>query len=607
MFIRKTKKIDPTTGREYFLFQLIESVRTERGPRQNIILNLGSDLQLDPAEAKLLALRIEEIITGQQSFLPVEEKIDHLAKHFAEKIIAKRMQPKLPINKVFKALDGTDFQMIDINSIEHENARTIGVEHLLVHSAEQLKLKDALRASGLSDEKAAVALGSICARAIAPNSEKASLEWLQNTSGLGELLGHNFHDTSLTQFYRISDTILKYKDDLEKHIVAVQNERFRRTNSIVLYDLTNTYMEGQALSNPKAHYGHSKEKRSDSPLITLGLAVDEHGFLLKSKFLPGNVSEPTSLKEAIEVLLDPEQLIRPTVLIDSGIATEENLRWLNENRFTYIVSARQDAPFPRTEEELEIVNSSGVRAAILRSELVEDLWLYCESPAKEATASQMKSSFQKKFEEDLEKIRKCLVSKRGRKNYLKIIERIGRLKEKHKRISDCYEIIVHPSPDGKTAVNCTWNRIEEKLENKLTGSYYLRTNIFNRDAKQLWTLYQTIRTVEDAFRFMKSSLGMRPVFHQKEERVDGHLWITVLAYTLIHNLLYQLRQQDVRLEWETIHTRMQNRVRVTMQAKTKEGKILRVRTTTKPEAAQVQIYEKLQIPSSILRAIKSII
>ena len=165
-------------------------------------------------------------------------------------------------------------------------------------------------------------------------------------------------------------------------------------------------------------------------------------------------------------------------------------------------------------------------------------WIYCESPAKEATASSMKTAFQKRIEGDLEKLEASLHKPRGRKKLPKVLERIGRIKQRHRAISGCYEINAIPSNDGKTAVRIEWKTLPEKLENKLTGCYYLRTNLLQLGAKELWDTYNNIRIVEDAFRFMKSSLGMRPVYHQKEKRVDGHLWITILAYTLIQDVLY---------------------------------------------------------------------
>lgn len=137
-----------------------------------------------------------------------------------------------------------------------------------------------------------------------------------------------------------------------------------------------------------------------------------------------------------------------------------------------------------------------------------------------------------------------------------------------------------------------WKAIEEKMEEKLTGCYFLRTNRKDLNARELWQLYNTLRGIEDAFRFMKSSLGMRPVYHQKERCVDGHLWITVLAYHLIHHCTYQLAQQKIKCQWQTVRNIMMTRVRVTVQAKTAESQMLYHRSTTKAEEEQLEIYTK---------------
>ena len=126
-------------------------------------------------------------------------------------------------------------------------------------------------------------------------------------------------------------------------------------------------------------------------------------------------------------------------------------------------------------------------------------------------------------------------------------------------------------------------------------------------AKELWQLYNTLRSVEDAFRFMKSSLGLRPVYHQKERRVDGHLWITIIAYHLIQHCLYRLSKQGITYQWKTIRKMLMSRVRVTMQAKTKEGKTLYHRSSTKAEGEQKEIYKALGMSSQILKAHKIIL
>ena len=218
-----------------------------------------------------------------------------------------------------------------------------------------------------------------------------------------------------------------------------------------------------------------------------------------------------------------------------------------------------------------------------------------------------RADFKKRFEEDLQKLAGGLAKPKGRKKYPKVLERIGRLKEKHKHISGCYEINVKASEDRTTATAVDWKIIDEKMTAKLTGRYFLRTNLIGMGPKELWQLYNTLRGVEDAFRFMKSSLGLRPVYHQKEHRVDGHLWITVLAYHLIQNCLYQLGKQGITYNWETIRAIVGNRIRVTTQAKTQQGKTLYHRSTTKAEGEQVEIYKALGLSSQILKAQKTIL
>jgi transposase len=368
-------------------------------------------------------------------------------------------------------------------------------------------------------------------------------------------------------------------------------------------------MEGQAKGNRKALHGVSKEKRSDCPLVTMGIVMNEHGFLNRTSILPGNASEPKTLQEMIKTLGHDEGFIKPIIILDAGISTEDNLKWLRENHYKYVVSSRQGAPALEIEGEMTPVDDlkGQVKVALIKDQNDEEKWIYCESEAKAAVASEMKQSFKKRLEEDLQKLTQALTKPRGRKKYTKVLERLGRLKEKHKRISGCYEINVTPSEDGKDAISIEWKVIEEKMSEKLTGSYFLRTNHTELGPKELWQLYNTLRGVEDAFRFMKSSLGLRPVFHQKEKRVDGHLWITILAYHLIQNCLYQLGKNEISYNWKTIRELTRGRIRVTTQARTTEEKTLYYRSTTKAEGKQINIYSALGLSPQILKAKKIIL
>lgn len=610
MFIKKTLKTDLKSGKAYSAYHLVESVRTEKGPRQRTLLYMGSEIELPEGEYKLLAQCIEGLIVGEQPLFPYPEHIERLAQTYASQVIRRLSNPKnYAESQENKELE-PKFVSIDVNSIEKSNPRSVGAEHLMLQMTNQLELSKQLQHLGLSKIDVSIALGTIIARAIYPDSERSTYAWLCNNSGLGELLDFDFKKSSLDKLYHISDKLLTLKDALENHFEIIESQFHGYKSTIALYDLTNTYMEGQNQSNPKATHGLSKERRNDCPLVTMGLVMNEHGFLHRTSILPGNASEPKTLEEMIENLSVHQSLIKPTIILDAGIATKDNLTWLKDKGYTYVVSAREDAPSTNLEGELVDVGdlNNFVKAALIKSEDdSEEKWLYCESEAKSAVASEMKQSFKKRFENELKKLSEGLYKPKGRKKYTKIIERISRLKEKHKRISGCYEVNVVASEDGTIAVAIEWKVIEEKMKDKLTGSYFLRTNLINMGVKELWQLYNTLRRVEDAFRFMKSSLGLRPVYRQKERRVDGHLWITIIAYHLIQHCLYQLNKQGINYQWKTIRKIMMSRVRVTMQAKTEEGKTLYHRSSTKAEGEQKEIYRALGISPQILKAHKTIL
>lgn len=610
MYIKRTSKIDRKGGKEYFAYHLIESVRTEKGPRQHILLYMGSQIDLPDGEHKLLAQRIGEIIAGEQSLLPYAENLERLAQSYASQVIRRLSNCENNPEQVENEDVESEFVSIDVYTIEKSEPRSVGAEHLMLQMANQLELPKQLQALGLSKTDVSIALGSIIARAVFPDSERSTYTWLCNSSGLGELLDFDFKKSSLDKLYLISDKLLSHKETLESHLEAIESKFHGYKSTIALYDLTNTYMEGQAKANPKASHGVSKEKRNDCPLLTMGLVMNEYGFLNRTSILPGNASEPKTLQEMIESLSTLQSLFKPTIILDAGIATNENLTWLREKGYTYVVSARQDAPSIDVEHELVSVGdlNNFVKAALIKSEdNSEEKWLYCESEAKAAVASEMKQSFRKRFEDELKKLADGLSKPKGRKKFTKVVERIGRLKEKHKRISGCYEVNAVSSEDRITATAIEWKVIDQKMSEKLTGSYFLRTNLVKMGAKELWQLYNTLRGVEDAFRFMKSSLGLLPVYHQKEHRVDGHLWITIMAYHLIQNCLYQLGNHGLFHQWKTVRKIMKSRVRVTMQAKTKEGKILYHRSSTKAEGEQKEMYKALGIPPQILKAHKTII
>ena len=324
MFIRRVPHKNRKNHKEYYTYKLVESIRTERGPRQRDILNLGVGFDLPKDKWKDLANCIEEIITGQKSFFDYPKAITTIAKRCARKIIREQAY-------VIDAGEDIppDYATIDLNSVEDEEARTVGAEYVVYEAVKQLGIDRKLRELGLDRHQVAACLSVIAGRMIVPGSERATHYWLQNVSALDELMGVDFSNLSLDRVYKVSDRLLKHKESLEEHLRRTEGQLFALEEKIILYDLTNTFLEGSGKYNPKARYGRSKEKRSDCLLVTLGLVLDMYGFPKKSRIFEGNISEPKTMEMMIRGLacgeISEDPFIKPTVVLDAGIASEKNL------------------------------------------------------------------------------------------------------------------------------------------------------------------------------------------------------------------------------------------------------------------------------------------
>jgi len=208
----------------------------------------------------------------------------------------------------------------------------------------------------------------------------------------------------------------------------------------------------------------------------------------------------------------------------------------------------------------------------------------------------MQDSFAKRFETALQKLADGLNKKGCAKRYETILERIGRLKEKYARAAQHYDITVTPDSKSNKAQGITWKRLE-KPQTQAThpGVYCLRTNVHEWDDKTLWETYTMLTDLESVFRGLKSEPGLRPVYHHKEERVNGHIFITLCAYHLVQTLRRQLKVQGIHDSWQTIRHKMENQQRVTVILKREDGKTIHLRKATRAEPYQKEIYDALGI------------
>jgi transposase len=477
----------------------------------------------------------------------------------------------------------------------------------------QLQLDQKLTALGFNKLELAAALGSIIGRMVSPGSELQTHDWLQSRSGLGELLDHDYGTTSLTRFYKISDKLLKHQVALEAFLAAREQTLFDLNRSIVLYDLTNTYFEGQCAANPKAQFGRSKEKRSDCPLVTLGLVLDGNGFPLGSQVFPGNASEPATLSLMLVGLQGKNPLtVKPVVIMDAGIASAENIAWLIERGYQYLVVSRERTlKDPRDQETAVIVRQTQHNSVAVYREIdaeTGETRLYCHSELKAKKEQGIRNRFHVRLEASLDKLQAGLGKKGTTKNYAKILERIGRLREQHSRVASDYEIVVLADDEKNNATAIEWKcKPQSDQKDQDCGVYCLRTNIKDWSEQQLWTTYTMLTEIEATFRSLKTDLGLRPVYHQKEDRVTGHLFITLLAYHLVHTLRYQLKLQGIHLGWDSLRNIMSTQQRLTIILPTDINKTIHLRTTTKPEVRQQQLFAALSIKPDPLGKCKTVI
>ncbi len=615
MYIRRTTINRHKDGKPYYTYRLVESVRTSKGVRQHTLLNLGSNFTCPRESWPDLSNRIEEIISGQQLLFPPASDLEDAAQRYAALIIQARNRSD--------GIDGdstssSDYRNVDINTLEFMRPRSIGAEHVAYEALRQLQLDKKLQELGLNKHQLYTAIGSVIGRMIVPGSELATHYWLQHHTGLGELLGYDYESTKLTRMYQASDILLKHKEALERHLYERQRSIFQFEETITLYDLTNTYFEGSGKYNALAAYGHSKEKRTDCPLVTLGLVLDSSGFLIRSKVFSGNASEPQTLAEMIKGLNGSPQTEstkqqpvfnqgRPTIVMDAGIATEDNINWLKKEQYPYlVVSRKRHREF--SEKEAVVVKKDKdctVKAYKKINDQTGEVELYCHSTRREDKERAIYGRFSTRFEEALDKLNAGLHKKGCIKKYDKVLVSLGRLKQKYSRAAKNYRITVNKDKKTGNAVRIIRKRKESSNStDSHPGVYCLRTNQDTWDESTLWRTYTMLTDLEAVFRSLKSELGLRPVFHQKTKRVSGHLFITLLAYHLIHTIRCQLKTNNIHSSWSDLRKQLKGQDRVTVSMKCRNGDTVHIRKSTRPEPRQQVIYDALGLSHYPGRIIK---
>jgi transposase len=569
--------------------------------KQRTILNLGKYFDLPPDLWGQLCSRIDAILSGIQR-LPglvaeqIHPDVEKYAQQFAARIIAKRAS-QVP------EIENKSGQYVSVapDTLEMADNRTVGAEHVGLHAVQELQLEKIFSSLNFTKGQVNQAVASIIGRMASPGSEIATWEWLIKRSALGELLDVNFTASSAMSLYRISDMLIKHQAEIENLLYSNVASLFGLQQTVTLYDLTNTFFEGASAENEKAARGFSKEKRSDCPLVTLGLMLDGQGFIRKSKIFPGNAAEGGTLQIMLEKLGACPQAM---IVMDRGIATNANLDWLIANKYRYLVVNRErlrNFDFAKA-HPLQTARSGEIQIYKEVNEDNTEARLYCYSPKRRGKEHGIIERFMKKYESGLNDISNSLEKPRSNKSRDKIMQRIGRLQEKSRGIHQHYEITIQDNALAKKqdqplcVIALTWEK--KPVEGSMVthpGVYIIRTNDLSLNEKQLWKTYIMLSDVEAVFRSLKSELGLRPIFHRKTDRTDGHLFISVLAYQCVQTIRKKLKEHGINTSWATLRTRLSQHTRATGSFRQADGATLHIRKAMRPPADAQEIYCALKI------------
>lgn len=616
MYIREVKTTNKKTGKVYVKHVLAESVRVNGTPRPRTVMHLGR-LDLPRALWPQLAAELSARLTGQQQLtlpgIKIKKSVAVAADQAMNNYYLREEQHR---NKLERKTTNNETLEVKVEEIAVTHSRGLGAELVCHHIWNELRLPKLLKNLGFNALERSIAEATVIGRLIAPGSELSTWNWIRKQSSIGELTEKSLDKLGLNRLYNISDKLSDYKEEIEKHLLDRENKLHPDRDMLYLFDLTNFHFEGQCLKNDLASRGKSKQKRNDCPLVSLGLVVDSNGFPVSSKIFPGNVSEPQTLRNILEQmgLLDKDKFsaMRPALVMDRGIATTANINLLKEYGFPYILITRG----PRNKDYLnEFINYKDdsefetmmrndktihIKKVVKDDDTVEVL---CISEGKRHKETAIKQRWVKHASEDLNSLQRSIRSKnKGTvKKIEKIYERLGRLKERYANLTKYFEykIIENPERPGY-ALDLEYSQltvfdIDNDKTDPLAGSYVIETCFTEKNAKEIWQLYMMLTRVEAAFRSIKSDLGTRPFYHQGTKRTEGHMFISVMAYHLLCNIEYKMKQKDDHRQWQSIRSTLSTHQRSTVILTDKEDKIYHIRVSGQPEPEHKEIYEKLGI------------
>lgn len=609
MYFKATCRVNPDTKKLDGYYRLVESYRNSTGRVcHRTILNIGFlEEDLSTQQLNLIARRLTDMYQQKTSiFAETDSTVLKWVNEFWSRIVKQQRLDLTLYNK--------DSRMIDVDTISHNNIREIGAEWICYNTWQQLDLDKVLTDNGFTESELQLAQTQIISRAVYPGSELATSKWIKENSAITEITGYNLAKINKDRLYKSALKLNTLQKELEQHLSKRTNELFDIQDKIVLYDLTNTYFEGEKRSSAMAKFGRSKEKRSDCRLVVLALVVNIYGFIKHSSIHEGNFSDSQGLDKVIQSLDKTTGGIRPLIVLDAGIATKPNLALIRSKGYHYLCVSRTKLKNYKfdTNSLVTHLETKSKKKVILKKILTEDNTDYCieiNSEMKALKERGMQNQFEERFEAELEKIKTSIHKKGGVKLADKVNQRIGRAKQKYPSAQGRYEIELNYDIHNKTVVEMNWslNAQKEKQANENLGKYFIRTSMDMNDQVMVWNVYNTIREIESTFRTLKTDLDLRPIYHKKDESTIAHLNLGLLAYWLVNTIRCQLKTKSINNCWTEI-VRIGNTQKViTTCGYNKAEEEIKVRKCSEPEQKLKTILEALNIKKRPFVKLKSVV
>jgi transposase len=614
MYIRKSIRF--YKGKSYVNYVLVESVHTAKGPRQKTICSLG-DLGARSREEWLkLAGKIEDALIGQGDLLDVE---DAEVADIVGRVKTRRrrcdigQQQRGPSSSSLRS--GGVLIKVDPAGVATERHREAGPVHVGHQFWQRLELDRILRDCGLSATVRRLACAMVLNRLIAPASEHAMPAWLRRTA-LGDLLGTDFDNIAEDPLYAVLDKLHPHRAAIEVALVERERSLFNLDVTIYLYDLTSTYFEGECARNPKAKRGYSRDHRPDCKQVVVALVINRDGFAITHEVFAGNTQDRATLAAMLDLLAARGGLKEgATVVVDRGMAFDENIAEIKQRKLHYVVASRQPerdrwlGDFEDTEGFTAVLRqpsplNPGQKKTTIEVKTRRDgdqTYVLCRSEQRIPKDRAIRTKQEARLRADIDKLAQRIAERRL-VNTNKINQAIGRLKERYPRVARYFDLAYDPHTAKLAA---PLNADKYAKAEQLDGCYLIKTDRDDLSGDELWRIYVLLTRAENAFRDMKSPLAERPIFHHTERRTEAHIFLCVLAYHLLIAIEKTLLDHGIHTSWPSVRDTLKSHQICTVVLPTDDGSTLRIRQAATPEPEVENLYRALAIPSQIIRPLHS--